>query len=73
MEPVVAETHGYRLKTQFKHLLPPVHGRPDNYYLTPYCLPSYYPMYKRAMHDLSLFEHDERAYFGAFNGTLKSE
>ena len=36
MEPVVAETHGYRLKDQFKHLLPPVYGRPTNYYLTPY-------------------------------------
>ena len=73
MEPVVEETHGYRLKSQFNHLLPPVYGRPSNYYLTPYCLPTYDPMYKLAMYDLSLFEYDEREYFGAFNGTFHTE
>ena len=73
MEPVIAETHGYRLKDQFKHLLPPVYGRPSNYYLTPYCLPEYDIQFKRAMHDLSLFDYDDCQYFGAFNNSVKTE
>ena len=73
MEPVTTETRGYRVKEQFKHLLPPVHKRPDNYYLTPYCLPIYDPQYKLAMYDLSLFEYEDCAYFGAFNNTIHTE
>ena len=73
METVTAATPGYRLKTQFKHLLPPVLGRPDNYYLTPFCLPPYDPIYKLAMHKMSLVKCDDRAYFGAFNDTLLTE
>ena len=87
MEPVTTETfravhdnsairglaRGYRLKTQFKHLLPPVHNRPNNYYLTPYCLPTYDPQYKLAMNDLSLTKNDDRSYFGAFNDKIHSQ
>ena len=73
MEPVTTETHGYRVKTQYKHLLPPVLGRPDNYILTPYCLPTYDPMYKQAMYDLSLYDYEDRTYFGSFNNAILTE
>ena len=73
MEPVVEETHGYRLRKEYEHLQPPVYGRPRNYYLTPYCLPTYDPQYKLAMRDISLFDENDRYFFGAQNSFLKTE
>ena len=62
--------HGYRLKTQFNHLLPQTFGRPLNYVLSPYCLPSHDIMFKKAMARIEEMDETERSYFGGHNRTF---
>ena len=61
---------GYQVKPQYKRFLPKVSGRPDNYVLTPYCLPSYNPMYTKIMQELHSTDTNEQSYAGFFNQTL---
>ena len=72
MTPVTEPFHGYQVKTQFKPLLPPVNGRPESYCLTPYCLPTYNPVFKLAMDSLAKLELTARQYVGAFNDKLQN-
>ena len=65
------ETHGYRVKSQFSHLMPQCYGRNDDYYYTAYCLPDYNIVYQKAMNDLLHFHAEDREYYGAFNQTLQ--
>ena len=73
MEPAFADTHGYRVKAEFEDLMPPTVGRPDSYIYTPYCLPSYDPMFQLAMKDLDelAYATEDIEYYGAFNTTFQ--
>ena len=71
MQPVTIGYPGYQVKAQYKHLLPKVYGRPSTYVMTPYCLPSYDPMYQNIMRDLHATAERDRKYFGAINFTLQ--
>ena len=69
MEPITVDDFpGYRVKKEFIHLLPPVHGRPTRYALTPYCLPDYNDICKKAMFELE--QANAHEYAGSFNSTL---
>ena len=58
---------GYRVKAEFAHLLPPTLGRPQNYCLTPYCLPDYDPLCVKAMADYEI----SKKYVGCHNTTFQ--
>ena len=72
MEPVVEDTHGYRVKSEYQHLMPVTLGRPQNHLYTPYCLPEYDEMYQAAMDDIEKMNENERKYYGAYNSTLQN-
>ena len=68
MDPVAtSDTFGYRLKPQFNHLLPHVFGRPHNYIYSPYSLPEYDEMYKKALFHLASADEHERKFAGCHN------
>lgn len=69
MEPAtVSDFPGYRVRKQYAHLLPPMQGRPENYCLTPYCLPDYNQVCIKALAELD--QSGAREYAGSFNSTL---
>lgn len=75
MIPVSGQYHGYRVKTEYEHLLPTVYGRPSNYVLFPFCLPSYDPMLELATDALEReigpdLSRAEQVYPGSFNSKL---
>ena len=69
MDPVTVRDYpGYRVKSQYAYLLPKIDARPPTYCLTPYCLPEYDVMFKRAMTELDEMESTD--YFGGHNSKL---
>ena len=69
MDPVTVSNYpGYRVKAEFAHLLPRINARPSTYSLTPYCLPNYNLMFRKAMAELD--QMNAQDYFGSHNSTL---
>ena len=66
----ISKRHGYRLKSQFNHLLPHTFGRSTDYVLTPYCLPEHDAMFLKAMHEIELMADDQKKYAGCHNQTF---
>ena len=72
MDPVSTASHfGYRLKSQYNHLLPRVYGRPLDYIYSPYMLPEHDEMYKKAMNALDEMGDNDKQYAGCHNLSLK--
>ncbi len=75
MIPVSHDFHGYVVKPAFQHLLPTVLGRPTDYLLFPFCLPSHDPMYRLAIQDLEQeigpdLDRKDQRFPGSFNSKL---
>ena len=75
MVPVTGDSHGYRVKAKYQHLLPSVLGRPTDYVMLPFCLPPHNTMYKKAMKDLELkmqnVDPADQYYPGSVNNSLQ--
>ena len=70
MEPVCTDSHGYKVKQKFEHLLPEVYGRPRDYVMVPFVLPDYNPVLRQAIQEIEACEEDARSYYGSFNRTF---
>ena len=70
MEPVCTDSHGYKVKPEFEHLLPKVYGRPRDYLMVPFCLPDFNPVLRNAIEEIEACEEDAQSYYGSFNRTF---